>query len=81
MPVDHPAAVRASAPGFTLLARAAKIANSTQADGGAGGTVCAIQDEDQSFRKMKLRCEDVQGRNVLTNFWVCRLAIPKHSVV
>lgn len=27
------------------------------------------QDEDQAFRKMKLRCEDVQGRNVLTNFW------------
>jgi len=25
-------------------------------------------DEDQSFRKMKLKCEDVQGRNVLTNF-------------
>jgi len=22
------------------------------------------------FRKMKLRAEDVQGRNVLTNFWV-----------
>jgi len=27
------------------------------------------QDEDQAFRKMKLRAEDVQGRNVLTNFW------------
>ena len=25
-------------------------------------------DEDQSFRKMKLKCEDVQGKNVLTNF-------------
>lgn len=30
----------------------------------------AVQDEDQAFRKMKLRAEDVQGRNVLTNFWV-----------
>jgi len=27
------------------------------------------QDEDQVYRKMKLRCEDVQGRNCLTNFW------------
>jgi len=27
------------------------------------------QDEDQAFRKMLLRCEDVQGKNVLTNFW------------
>ena len=26
-------------------------------------------DEDQVYRKMKLRCEDVQGRNCLTNFW------------
>ena len=25
-------------------------------------------DEDLAFRKMRLRCEDVQGRNVLTNF-------------
>merc|ERR1711981_551329 len=25
--------------------------------------------EDQAFRKMKLRAEDVQGRNVLCNFW------------
>jgi len=27
------------------------------------------QDEDQAFRKIKLRAEDVQGKNVLTNFW------------
>lgn len=27
-------------------------------------------DEDQAFRKIKLRAEDVQGKNVLTNFWV-----------
>jgi len=27
------------------------------------------QDEDQAHRKIKLRCEDVQGKNVLTNFW------------
>jgi len=26
------------------------------------------QDEDQAHRKIKLRCEDVQGKNVLTNF-------------
>ena len=27
-------------------------------------------DEDQAYRKIRLRAEDVQGRNVLTNFWV-----------
>jgi len=26
-------------------------------------------DEDQAFRKVRLRAEDVQGKNVLTNFW------------
>ncbi|KAJ8432783.1 hypothetical protein Cgig2_011706 [Carnegiea gigantea] len=26
-------------------------------------------DEDQFFKKIRLRAEDVQGRNVLTNFW------------
>lgn len=26
-------------------------------------------DEDQAFRKIKLRIEDVQGKNCLTNFW------------
>ncbi len=26
-------------------------------------------DEDQGFRKMKLVCEEVQGKNVLTNFY------------
>ncbi|CAO2832977.1 unnamed protein product [Amaranthus hypochondriacus] len=26
-------------------------------------------DEDQFFRKIRLRAEDIQGRNVLTNFW------------
>ncbi|KAH8507487.1 hypothetical protein H0E87_009872 [Populus deltoides] len=26
-------------------------------------------DEDHAFRKIRLRAEDVQGRNVLTNFW------------
>ena len=26
------------------------------------------QDEDQAFRKMLLKCEDVQGKNVLTNW-------------
>jgi len=27
------------------------------------------KDQDQGFRKIKLRCEDVQGRNLLTNFY------------
>ena len=27
-------------------------------------------DEDQAYRKIRLRAEDVQGKNVLTNFWV-----------
>ena len=27
-------------------------------------------DEDHSYRKIRLRAEDVQGRNVLTQFWV-----------
>jgi len=26
-------------------------------------------DEDQAFRKIKLRAMDVQGKTVLTNFW------------
>nr|GMD17681.1 40S ribosomal protein S3a-like [Ipomoea batatas] len=29
-------------------------------------------DEDHAFRKIRLRAEDVQGRNVLTNFWIRR---------
>lgn len=29
----------------------------------------SAQDEDQAFRKIKLRIEDVQGKNCLTNFW------------
>ncbi len=31
---------------------------------------CKSQNEDDAFRKMRLRVEDVQGRNCLTNFWV-----------
>lgn len=27
------------------------------------------QEEDQAFRKIRLRVEDVQGKNCLTNFW------------
>ena len=27
------------------------------------------KDEEQAFRKIRLRAEDVQGKNVLTNFW------------
>jgi len=34
-------------------------------------------DEDQAFRKMKLRCEDVQGKNVITNFWGMDLTTDK----
>ena len=30
----------------------------------------AAQNESDSYRKMFLRVEDVQGRNCLTNFWV-----------
>ncbi|KAI3812144.1 hypothetical protein L1987_16850 [Smallanthus sonchifolius] len=26
-------------------------------------------DEDHAYRKIRLRVEDVQGKNVLTNFW------------
>ncbi|ONK76792.1 uncharacterized protein A4U43_C03F32220 [Asparagus officinalis] len=26
-------------------------------------------DEDQAYRKIRLRAEDIQGKNVLTNFW------------
>lgn len=35
------------------------------------------KDEDQAFRKMRLRAEDVQGRNVLTNFWGMDLTTDK----
>ena len=31
---------------------------------------CAVQNEADAYRKIRLRAEDVQGRNVLTNFWV-----------
>lgn len=29
-------------------------------------------DEDQHYRKIRLRAEDIQGKNVLTNFWVMK---------
>jgi thiol-disulfide isomerase/thioredoxin len=34
--------------------------------------ICLIvlQNEADAYRKIRLRAEDVQGRNVLTNFWV-----------
>lgn len=32
------------------------------------------KDEDQAYRKIRLRAEDVQGKNVLTNFWVCTIS-------
>ena len=35
-----------------------------------GVAACAAQNESDSYRKMFLRVEDVQGRNCLTNFWV-----------
>ena len=57
--------------GKTLVTRSAgtKIAS----DGLKGRVFeCSLadlnQDEDQAFRKMLLKCEDVQGKNVLTNF-------------
>lgn len=28
-----------------------------------------LQDEDHSYRKMRLRVEEVQGHSCLTNFW------------
>ncbi len=30
----------------------------------------SLQNEADAYRKIRLRAEDVQGRNVLTNFWV-----------
>jgi len=58
--------------GKTLVTRTAgtKIAS----DGLKGRVFeCSLadlnQDEDQAFRKIRLRAEDVQGRHVLTNFW------------
>ena len=32
-----------------------------------------LQNEADAYRKIRLRVEDVQGRNVLTNFWVGNL--------
>ena len=32
-----------------------------------------MQNEADAFRKVRLRVEDVQGKNCLTNFWVCVL--------
>ena len=29
-----------------------------------------LQNESDAFRKMRLRVEEVQGKNCLTNFWV-----------
>lgn len=37
-------------------------------------------DEEHAYRKIRLRAEDVQGRNVLTNFWV-RWDVPLNYVV
>lgn len=30
-----------------------------------------MQNESDAYRKIRLRVEDVQGKNCLTNFWVC----------
>ena len=30
-----------------------------------------LQNESDAYRKIRLRVEDVQGKNCLTNFWVC----------
>ena len=35
------------------------------------------RDEDQAFRKMRFRCEEVQGRNCLLNFWGMSLTTDK----
>jgi small subunit ribosomal protein S3Ae len=57
--------------GKTLVTR---TQGTTIASDGLKGRVFEVsladlqQDEDQAFRKIKLRAEDVQGRNVLTNF-------------
>ncbi|CAK8574480.1 unnamed protein product [Lathyrus sativus] len=34
-------------------------------------------DEEQAFRKIRLRAEDVQGKNVMTNFWGINLTTDK----
>ena len=35
-----------------------------------GFSVPCLQNEEDAFRKVRLRVEDVQGRNCLANFWV-----------
>ncbi len=41
-----------------------------------GNEVCServlpgLQNEADAYRKVRLRVEDVQGKNCLTNFWV-----------
>jgi hypothetical protein len=35
--------------------------------------VGVVQNETDAYRKIRLRVEDVQGRNCLTNFWVRQL--------
>jgi ribosomal protein S3AE len=37
------------------------------------------QNEEDAYRKMKLRVEDVQGRNCLTNFWVSVVQLSCHA--
>jgi small subunit ribosomal protein S3Ae len=58
--------------GKTLVTRTAGI--KIASDGLKGRVIEASladlnNDEDQAYRKFKLRVEDVQGRNCLTNFW------------
>jgi hypothetical protein len=38
-------------------------------------TPTCLQNEEDAYRKIKLRVEDVQGRNCLTNFWVSVCAL------
>ena len=33
-------------------------------------SIAALQNEEDAYRKIRLRVDDVQGRNCLTNFWV-----------
>ena len=39
-----------------------------------------MQNEADAYRKIRLRVEDVQGRNCLTNFWVRPLPAGVHGL-
>jgi len=57
--------------GKTLVNRSQGLRNANDSLKGRIVEVCLadlIKDEDQSFRKIKLRIDEVQGKNCLTNF-------------